>query len=432
LKSPLFIATIFFLLVVFGCSPINEPVKQISSDTKEIIDDCKCTGKCYGTVVEEGCLIQSAKEPRHCLEFDSLFLSHGIYGGDDDYFNEPEQDACFKTVITKLNSSEFCSQFPGNYSDYCFYSVGIKNLKEDECRNIEYRYESNCYLFIVDRKTSFNISKCYELNDEDSITCHAYHASRINDSAICLKLESKAEKLKCYSRMHENFGDDFCSGIGPNYNRICYYNWFKLAKLDKGILDEEYCEYEKRNPWDNYSCHISLAMYNKGINKCKSIGDRIYQGTDYLYECLFLVALKDDSINFNICDEFGLDYSSCYEGVIYRKANASLCKKLPTMDKKELCVFLIATDQYKLYGKKDMFLCPLTGTRFNQCLELTYNEFDPVHQTFEACQVRGGIPGQKCFLNLALSTQNISMCELTHPNWKEECINKINHVLEAK
>src|SRR3989338_7927637 len=163
---------IIVALFVFGCSVNDSPVsKGISTSSKDLLNDCKCTQYCYGEIYDTACLINGASNPQNCIDLLGTKTANGVYGEEDGYFTEETKKACFENLISKQTSIELCNSFPDEFQYKCFASVGKKNLEPQHCKELPYSYKSECYLFISKNKPDFSIALCDELDMKDKITC---------------------------------------------------------------------------------------------------------------------------------------------------------------------------------------------------------------------------------------------------------------------
>ncbi len=407
-----------------------------NENTSQILELCKCKD-CWEEVYPVECLNSKAIHPQNCIDFVGVLIEGG-----DHYYTGSQKEECFNGLISRQNTTKLCASFPKEFQYSCFASVSKKNLDPEQCKDLPYSYKSDCYLHIARNKPNFELNLCDELNLENRITCYAYKASNKHDSDICLGLDDKSKKLNCYSQLDEHQGD-FCSILNP-----CYEYNFRNYTLDKNLLDEEYCYYENVTGGKNASCLASLAIYGGSLGECNKIVpgtvDREgYTWQDYKSDCYFLTALRNN-ITFKDCDTLGIDWGTCYNGVILRSHDTSLCNNHTSP---EMCYYVMVADAWGIYGEfGDISLCLKTGDRnlMETCFGKIYN---PLNKTIEDCytmlQIAGGInsnlePGsssdlgknaRKCFNEVAINTLNVTLCNDTFPEWQNDCIKKISHVV---
>ena len=434
---------IIVALFVFGCSVNDSPVsKGISTSSKDLLNDCKCTQYCYGEIYDTACLINGASNPQNCIDLVGTKTANGVYGGEDEYFTEETKKACFENLISKQTSIELCNLFPDEFQYKRFASVGKKNLEPQHCKELPYSYKSECYLFISKNKTDFSLGICDELNREDKITCYANRATIHSDSSICLKLGERIDKVNCYSQINEYFDDKNPSFERSHYVPI-YYDWFVRAKFDKNLIDDSYCTFENNlivvdEIRRNDSCFISLAMYHSNLDECYKL-PKDYRGMNLIRKCLFYTALWN---NFEIkeCDKFGVDFKECRDGVALSRRDINFCKEVYTVERDESdCIYKIATDYFGSFGKKDILLCKDAGNYKGDCITAIYKEDNEQFLKKEVCELLSEsnhflTDSANCYYNFALKNLDLSSCDKIDDGYssrKSDCKERVQNAIKT-
>ena len=152
-------------------------------------------------------------------------------------------------------------------------------------------------------------------------------------------------------------------------------------------------------------------------------------------QCYLDIAKKDLLFDVKTCDEiFGLEYNECYKTVAITQNNLELCGKLSNNLEKQKC-----QDEYALKNRvNDVLLCNIFSNP-GACARDVLVELGDQVTKIQCGQLRDEVTGtghdtySNCFNTVALRDLDLDSCNQIKYNdfMKEECINKVNHVLEA-
>jgi hypothetical protein len=154
-------------------------------------------------------------------------------------------------------------------------------------------------------------------------------------------------------------------------------------------------------------------------------------------QCYLDIAKKDTAFDVKICDKvFGLDYDDCYVVVAATQNNLSLCKELSSESKKETC-----QEQYVVMNRKNNLLLCNQSSNSGACAKEVLVELGNIVTKAQCVQLQTQIVGvghdtySKCFNLVALRDLDLDSCNRISSNnpendlLKQECINKVNHLL---
>mgnify|MGYP001561371585 CR=1 FL=1 len=438
INKRLFFGFLFISLLITSCENLPSRQSFKHTQTKIVLDDCKCKQYCYGEIYDTACLIDKTSHPQNCIDLVGTKTAKGVYGGEDQYFTEETKKSCFESLISKQNSIELCPLFPDVFQYKCFASVGKKSLEPKHCKDIPYSYKSECYLYISKNKTDFSLALCDELNREDKIMCYANRATVHSDSSICLKLGEEIDKINCYSQINEHFDPNFGN---TNYVPI-YFDWFVKTKFDSSLINKSYCVFESPIGEDNtitrnHSCYMSLAMYHKRLDECYEL-PQDYRGINIIRKCLFYTALWN---NFDIkeCDKFGIDFKECKDGVALSKRDINFCKEVYTTERdKSDCIYKIATDYFGAYKIKNILFCKEAGSYKRDCISAIYKEDNEQFLKKEVCELLSESNdflgfSAKCYHKFALKNLDSDSCEKIDDGFsqlKSDCKERVQNAIK--
>ncbi len=228
-----------------------------------------------------------------------------------------------------------------------------------------------------------------------------------------------------------------CSVIHDEVNRIHYTSKFKVFKEN---------------------CVSDFAIRNNDVTLCLTAGSKI--GTcareladkisdfnlcdaltnlnliDYSRkQCYLDIASKDSSFEYTKCDEiFGLEYDDCYKAVALTQNKRNLCDELSTTAKQQSCL-----DEYIVKNRsKDILLCNYSSNS-GACARDALKELGEQVTKAQCVTLRDQINGvghdtySNCFYTVGLRDLDVDACNKIMHNdlQKEECINKVNHILSV-
>lgn len=122
---------------------------------------------------------------------------------------------CVIEFIEISGESEYCNVLTDN--DYKNYCIGLINIDESFCFNIDNNLRERCFSEIAKQKGDLNI--CYELespdfcivgvngncelfeNEENKNYCYYENAVESKDESFCIKIEKLSQKNLCYEQI---------------------------------------------------------------------------------------------------------------------------------------------------------------------------------------------------------------------------------------
>ena len=192
-----------------------------------------------------------------------------------------------------------------------------------------------CYISIAEK--SGNIRICQRLSDENKRICIIKVAGSSGNLTHCKIFNSTYYRDECYFDIAVKTRDsDVCNSISDiNLKHRC------ISSLLKETADVNLCGRLGVEEID--SCYRSYLIKITNLTYCNNIVDKYWKNM-----CKIYVALNTEDIS--ICEMTGHMKDNCYFETAYKKADATICKKISKTHLKSLCLAKISS---KHPGERD-------------------------------------------------------------------------------